>query len=520
MQIKSSILKLFAVTSLFVGVAANAGGRAPLSPAEIDRLVSKSMAAFSVPGVAVGIVKDGKLVFAKGYGVRELGHPERVDADTRFAIGSNTKAFTTAALAILVDEGKLHWDDRVIDYLPDFRMADPYVTREFTVRDLLTHRSGLGLGAGDLLFVTNTDFTRQDVVRALRHLKPVTSFRSQFAYDNLLYVVAGEVVAVASGKSWEDFVSTRVLAPLGMSDCAVSVDRLQVKTNIAAPHSLVEGKLTTVAPLGLALVAPAGAIQCSINGMAKWVSAQLARGKAADGTTVFSAAQSEEMWTPQTILVPGGKEAELTRTHFMAYGLGWGLQDFDGYKRVFHNGGVPGMVTHVSLIPELNLGVVVLTNQQEDLALSAISLQILEAYAGAAAHDWVALTSAAKAKRTDDIGKADQTIAPSAAVGSIDLGAYAGKFADPWRGGAEITRDGKGLRFTFSHTKDLSGPLVPLTPSVFVVRWDDRSLNADAYLRFKTELNGKVTGFTLQAVSAATDFSFDFQDLEFSRLAD
>ena len=519
MQIKSSILQFVAIGTLLAAAANAAGARAPLSPAEIDRLVARSMAAFSVPGVAVGIVKDGKLVFAKGYGVRELGHPERVNADTRFAIGSNTKAFTTAALAILVDEGKLHWDDRVIDYLPDFRMADPYVTREFTVRDLLTHRSGLGLGAGDLLFVTNTDFTRQDVVRALRHLKPVTSFRSQFAYDNLLYVVAGEVVAVASGKSWEDFVSTRVLAPLGMSDCAVSVDRLRAKTNIAAPHSLVEGKLTTVAPLGLALVAPAGAIQCSINGMAKWVSAQLARGKTADGSTLFSAAQSEEMWTPQTILAPRGKEAELTRTHFMAYGLGWGLQDFDGYKRVFHNGGVPGMVTHVSLIPELNLGVVVLTNQQEDLALSAISLQILEAYAGAAAHDWVALMSAAKAKRADDIGKADQAIAPSPAVASIDLGAYAGKFADPWRGGADITRDGKGLRLTFSHTKDLSGALVPLTPTVFVVHWDDRSLNADAYLRFKTELDGKVVGFTMQAVSAATDFSFDFQDLEFSRLA-
>lgn len=519
MPFKSPLL-FVAVTSLIVGAAANASGHAPLNPAEIDRLVGKTMAAFSVPGVAVGIVKDGKLVFAKGYGVRELGHAERVDADTRFAIGSNTKAFTTAALAILVDEGKLHWDDRVIDYLPDFRMADPYVTREFTVRDLLTHRSGLGLGAGDLLFVTNTDFTRQDVVRALRHLKPVTSFRSQFAYDNLLYVVAGEVVAVASGKSWEDFVSTRVLAPLGMSDCAVSVDRLRDRTNSAAPHSLVEGKLTTVAPLGLALVAPAGAIQCSINGMAKWVSTQLARGKAADGSTLFSAAQSEEMWTPQTILPSGGKEAELTRTHFMAYGLGWGLQDFDGYKRVFHNGGVPGMVTHVSLIPELNLGVVVLTNQQEDLALSAISLQILEAYAGAAAHDWVALTSAAKARRTEDIGKADQALAPSAAVASIDLGAYAGKFADPWRGGADITRHGKGLRLTFSHTKDLSGALVPLTPSVFVVHWDDRSLNADAYVRFKTELDGKVVGFTMQAVSAATDFSFDFQDLEFSRRSD
>src|ERR1700761_8552826 len=234
------------------------------APADIDRLAARAMKEFSVPGIAVAIVRDGRVVLAKGYGVRELGKPEPVDADTLFAIGSNTKEFTAASVAILVDEGKLHWDDRVIDYLPDFRMWDPYVTREFTIRDLLTHRSGLGIGAGDLMFVTATDFTRTDLLRALRFLEPASSFRSQFAYDNLVYVIAGQVVAVASGQPWEDFVTARILKPLHMDACAADDTRLTDRGNLAAPHVVVDGKLTRIPALSIPLVAPAGAIQCNL----------------------------------------------------------------------------------------------------------------------------------------------------------------------------------------------------------------------------------------------------------------
>lgn len=516
------IMAAFALLACAMGAPSLATPREPLRPADIDRLVSRTMAAFQVPGIAVGIVKDGKLVFAKGYGVRELGQPGAVDADTEFAIGSNTKAFTTAALAILVDEGKLHWDDRVIDWLPDFRMYDPYVTREFRVRDLLTHRSGLGLGAGDLLFVTPTDFTRQDILHALRFLKPVTSFRSEFAYDNLLYVVAGEVLAAASGMSWEDFVTKRLLAPLGMGSCAVSMERLGDKSNVAAPHAVVEGRLGTVARLEIPVVGPAGGIQCSVNGMAKWLTAQLARGKTAGGSVLFSEAQSEEMWSPQTVLRARGKLLELMHSHFAAYGLGWGLGDFNGYKRVSHNGGLPGMVTHVAMLPELNLGVIVLTNQQSDLALAAIGVQVFEAYAGARPHDWVALLTAAQHDRaaqqsaSDEAGRPDAAAAKAAA--SIDPAAYAGVFSDPWRGAATIERRADGLRLTFSHTTALSGPLTALAPDFFIVRWDDRSLDADAYVRFSRDFAGKVVGFTMHAASASTDFSFDFQDLDFTRV--
>ncbi|MFM7784130.1 MAG: serine hydrolase domain-containing protein, partial [Gammaproteobacteria bacterium] len=194
---------LLGVVAFTVSAAASSATPARgLTPAQIDRLVERTMAAYPIPGIAVGVVAGGELVYAKGFGVRARSGAERVDADTLFGIGSNTKAFTAAALALLVDEGKLTWDDRVIDHLPDFRMWDPWVTREFTIRDLLTHRSGLNMGAGDLMFVPKTDFTRAEIIRALRHLKPVSSFRSEFAYDNLLYAVAGEIVPAVNGKSW------------------------------------------------------------------------------------------------------------------------------------------------------------------------------------------------------------------------------------------------------------------------------------------------------------------------------
>jgi CubicO group peptidase (beta-lactamase class C family) len=494
----------------------------PISSAEIDRVVSRVMQEFAVPGLAVGIVKDGRLVFAKGYGVRRVGQPDAVDPDTIFAIGSNTKAFTAAALAVLIDEGKLHWDDRVIDVLPEFRMRDPYVTREFTIRDLLTHRSGLGVGAGDLLFVTPTDYTRRDVLRTLRYLKPATSFRSQFAYDNLLYVVAGEVVRAVSGQSWEDFVTARILKPLQMDACAVVAERLADRSNVASPHRALDGRLTPVPPLEIPVVGPAGSIQCNVTGLANWLATQLGHGEAPGGQRLYSEAQALEMWSPQTILHPSGKRAELTRTHFGAYGLGRGLEDFEGYKRISHNGGLFGMVTHVTMIPELHLGVVVLTNQQEVAALGAVGFSILEAYTGAPKRDWVALTKAMKAEQDERMRESDARRTPPPAAIKLtpaDLDSYAGTYEDPWRGEATVSRTSDGLELRFSHTDVLVGPLSPLGNNLFIVRWKDRSLDADAYVRFAQDFAGGVVGFTMQAVSASTDFSFDFQDLDFKRKA-
>ncbi|MEO8926984.1 MAG: serine hydrolase domain-containing protein, partial [Caulobacteraceae bacterium] len=318
--------------------------------ADIDQLAARVQQTFAVPGLAIAIVKDGRTVFAKGYGVPKVGAPGAVGAETLFGIGSNTKAFTVAALAMLVDQGKLAWDDKVIDHLPDFRLYDPYVTREFTVRDLLTHRSGLGLGAGDLMIFPHTDFTREEVVHNLRFLKPATSFRSTFAYDNLLYIVAGQLVPAIAKVSWEDFVQTRILDRLG-TGCAVDLAHAARNPDIAAPHVLTAGKPTAIAPDTGTALDPAGSIQCSAAGMAKWMALQLADGCTADGHALFSAARHAEMWSPQTIL-PLSPTAVMTATHFRDYGLGWSLEDYHGALRVWHTGGLVGMVSYVSLLPE------------------------------------------------------------------------------------------------------------------------------------------------------------------------
>jgi CubicO group peptidase (beta-lactamase class C family) len=494
----------------------------PLKSLDIDRLVERTMAAYQVPGIAVGIVKDGKLVFAKGYGVRELGLPGRVDADTLFAVASNTKAFTTAALAILVDEGRLRWDDKVIDYLPEFRLYDAYVTREFTIRDLVTHRSGLGLGAGDLLFFPNSDFGTSDIIRALRYLKPVSGFRAEYAYDNNLYVVAGELIPAITGMRWEDFVTTRILGPLNMAPCVTLPKRVTDHSNQASPHALVEGKVVPITPDEPGVAAPAGGIQCNVAGLAKWQLTQLGHGQATGGPRVFSEAQGELMWTPQTIVPPVGRLPSLGRTHFGAYGLGWFLEDFNGYKRVFHSGGLGGMVTYQSLVPELNLGVIVLTNAEERGAYMTIGLAITDAYTGGPTRDWVKLVQDSISEEAREHAASDARRKPAPAAGMdlarLDLAPYVGTFRDPWRGEASITRGSDGLTLTFSHTKELTGPLTPIRPGLFVVRWKNRAINADAYLRFREDFAGAIEGFAMEAVSADTDFSFDFQDLDFHRV--
>ena len=204
-----------------------------ITAAQIDTLVAQVLTTFDVPGIAVGIIKDGQLIHAKGYGVRSLDNKKKVDENTLFGIASNSKAFTAAALGMLIDEGKLTWDDKVTDYIPEFRMYNPYVTEEFTIKDLLTHRSGLGLGAGDLMmWPDSSDFTKKDIIHNLRYLKPTSSFRTHYDYDNNLYIVAGEVVARISGMSWEDFIEKRIMQPLLMTKSAASISRLKDKSNI------------------------------------------------------------------------------------------------------------------------------------------------------------------------------------------------------------------------------------------------------------------------------------------------
>src|SRR5438105_4726145 len=275
-------------------------------PSDLDAYVKSVLKTFVVPGLSVAIVKDGKVVMAKGYGVRKLREPALVDENTLFGIGSNTKAFTSALLATLVDEGKISWDVKVYERLPGFQMYDPYVSHEMTVRDLLTHKSGMGLGEGDLLFWPHTTYSRDDIIYRLRFMKPQSSFRSHYAYDNLMYIAAGQIVAAVTGKSWEENIRQRILAPLSMSTTNLANAAWKSGDNYAWPHSKLPGKMQPIDFVPLDNAAPAGSINSSASEMARWVLLQLNRGKFLDSNKrLFSDKQSKEMWSPQTILPIG-----------------------------------------------------------------------------------------------------------------------------------------------------------------------------------------------------------------------
>ncbi len=517
---KKNVFRLFAFWLILCAAASVLAQTGP--PPDLDAYVARAMKEFEVPGVAVAIVKDGKVALVKGYGARELGKPAPVDEHTLFGVASNTKAFTAAALAILVDEGKIGWDDPVTKHLPGFQMYDPYVTREMTVRDLLTHRSGLGLGAGDLMFFPPTTFTREEIVARLRYIKPASSFRSKYAYDNVLYLVAGQVVAAVSGKSWDDFIKERIFAPLGMTESNTSVKDLRPGGNFVSPHQKVEGRLQPVPYMNLDNTAPAGAINSNVADMAKWVITQLNEGAInGENHRLFSRRQSREMWSAQTPIPVGDPPPPLSalRANFSAYGLGWALTDYRGHKVVSHSGGLPGMVSRVRMIPDLKLGVVTLTNQEVGGAMEAISYHVIDHYLNAPATDWIsAFRSVAEQQlaRAKEVEKRQSAARNAESRPSLPLQKYAGRYNDAWYGEVTIALEEGKLVLRFSRTPGLVGDLEHWQYDTFVARWRDRSLNADAFVTFALKPDGGVEQMKMVPVSPLTDFSFDFQDLLFT----
>jgi CubicO group peptidase (beta-lactamase class C family) len=491
----------------------------PAALGDLDDYIQRAMTTFDVPGVAVAVVKDGQVVFAKGYGVRKLGENPRVDAHTLFGIGSNTKAFTTTSLGILVDEGKLTWDDRVVDRLPGFQMYDPYVTHEMTIRDLLTHRSGLGLGAGDLLFFPPSSYTRDDIIAKLRYIKPESSFRSKYAYDNLLYMVAGQMIPAVTGKQWQDFIKERIFATVGMTDSTTSVADFHPGGNFATPHSEVEGKLQPIPATLIDNVAPAGAINSSVSDMAKWMIVQLAGGQLPGGDRrLFSEKVGKEMWSAQTIHPVSEPPPALAalRTNFAAYGLGWGLREYRGHKSVSHTGGLPGYVSQVSLIPDAKLGVVLLTNQEATGILASIVDRILDAYLAEQQTDWTKVfhdLTGQQRTQAASIEKKHSGERNTASKPSLPIEKYAGKYADAWYGDISISMEQSGLVMRFSHSPALTGDLEHWQYDTFVARWRDRSLAADAFVTFALNPDGSINQVKMVPVSPLTDFSYDFQDL-------
>jgi CubicO group peptidase (beta-lactamase class C family) len=487
-------------------------------PPGIDRFVTSVMKQFEVPGLGLAIVKDGEVVLSKGYGVRTLGQATPVDARTLFGIASNTKAFTATTIGMLVEEGKLEWDRPVVNYLPWFQLSDPYVTRELTVRDLLTHRSGLGLGAGDLLWWPPSTYDRKEIVRRLRYIPLATSFRSAYAYDNVLYLVAGELIEAVSGLSWEDFVTNRILARVGMKESVARCADLESAKDVATPHARVEGVVRPVEPFTSDNTDPAGGIASSAEDMAKWLIVQLDSGRVAGDERLFSPRTTRQLWGMVTPIPIGEPPRELAsiQPNFSGYALGFGVRDYRGRKLVSHSGSLPGYVSGVAMIPESKLGVAVLTNQESQYAFAAITYRILDYYLGAPATDWAAAYETIRARRDSTVAAAEErTVMARDTVShpSLPLSRYAGTYRDEWYGDVTIAPEKDGLVLRFSHTPLLVGDLEHWQYDTFVVRWRDRELRADAFISFALKPDGAIDQAKMQAVSPATDFSFDFQDL-------
>ena len=492
--------------------------------ARFDAFVEAVQEQFDVPGVAVAIVKDGQVVMERGYGVRELGKPAKVDAHTMFAIASNTKAFTAAALNILQDDGKLKTTDRVIDHLPWFRMSDAYVTREMRIRDLLAHRSGLSLGAGDLLYWPTSTYSTREVAERLKDVPLTGGFREQYAYDNILFGVAQLVIEEAAGMPFKQFLSTRILQPLGMTETRYNSDDLRPGDNVATGHAKFDFK--DLRPVGVTTwrnVSGAGGLYASVHDLTKWMNAQLAGGVYAgsgdSAKRLFSEARQREMWTVLTP-IPVGKPSvpELAPMvpNFVGYGQGWQLSDYAGRKLVWHTGGWPGQVSRLTLVPDETLGIVVLTSAEVGQAFHAITYEALDMMLGKPGNDWLKAYAASFAKAqggADEDWKKHVAARDASSRPSLPLAKYAGTYRDPWYGDVLIRKGAKGLEMQFAKTAELLGDIEHWQHDTFIVRWRDRSLNADAFVSFALDPDGAVREVRMEPVSPLTDFSFDFQDL-------
>lgn len=519
---KSLLYKRLLFVALFLSVNVSINAQA-LTGTQIDSLVQKTMVTFDVPGMAVAVLKDGKIYHKNTYGVSSIKTNAKVNENTLFGVASNTKAFTTAAMGQLVDQGKLTWDTKVIDIIPEFQLYDAYVTREFTLRDLVTHRSGLGLGAGDLMvFPASNTTTKEEMIHNLRYLKPVSSFRSKFDYDNLLYIVAGEAVARVSGQSFDDYITENFLKPLKMDRSLLSLKEIKADKNRIDGHAPVDGKLELTADTFTQISTPAAGIFASINDMSTWVQALLNEGKYGEKLqdSLFSKKTLNEMWSPQT-LIKSGKGPY--NTHFSAYGLGWFLSDVNGYFQVTHTGGLIGIVSQVTLLPEMDLGIIVLTNQQSGSAFNAITNSIKDAYFEIKNKDRI---KEYNERRLAGEKKEDSIVAALAKSIAAQLKSklpkpnpadYVGTYKDNWFGNVDITNQNGSLHFRALKSSDLTGTMTFYRGTTYVVRWNDPSLKADAFVNFSLDTEGKAQGFTMSPISPLTDFSYDFQDLEFKR---
>jgi CubicO group peptidase (beta-lactamase class C family) len=481
---------LAALSGMAVCLFLQVDAATPAGPlAGFDADVARAVADWRAPGLAIAVVKDGQVVFSKGYGVRELGRPEPVDTHTLFAIGSTTKAMTAALVGMMVEEKKLGWDDKVIQHLPWFRVKDPYLTREITVRDLLTHRAGLG--SVDYLWYGQTNSSRE-ILERLRLVEPSYSLRSSFVYQNVMYAAAGAVLEAVSGQSWAEMIRSRIFDPLGMTESIATAATLALQPNVARPHDVVDGQLQVITNLSVDAVAPAGAIWSSVNDMSKWTQLLLDGGKTSTGV-LLRPDTVRELFTPQT-MVPVDEfypTAALTRPHWTTYGLGWFQQDYRGHAVDYHTGSIDGMVAIHGLIRDQRLGVYILANGDHAELRHALMWNVFDRFSGAGGRDWSAeLLKLYAGRRAEADAKqqaeADRRVAKTSP--SLPLARYEGTYSDPLHGEIVVTLAAGRLHARYGTAFD--GVLDHWHYDTFRAKWD-KAWHGTALLTFALDEDGQ-----------------------------
>ncbi len=500
MKFELSKYRLFSlILILFISSVLAFGQDAPLQG--FDDYVNKAIKDWDVPGVAIAVIKDDKIVFAKGYGVREIGKPDKVDEQTIFAIGSSTKAFTAASIAMLVDEGKIKWDDPATKYLPGFQLYDANVTREMTVRDLLTHR--IGLERGDALWYA-TDMSRDEILRRIRFLKPSSSMRSKFGYQNIMFLAAGQIVPSVTGKTWDDFLRERIFTPLGMTATSTSISGLKNSNDVAAPHSKFDDKVTAIPYRMIDNIGPAGSINSNVVDMAQWVRLQLNSGKFGD-KQLISSANVNVMHSPQTIIpLEGAMKMLYPEAHFLNYGMGWFLSDYHGRKLVEHGGSIDGMRGLVAMIPEEKIGVVILANMSGTTISVPLSYRIFDAYLGAQPRDWsaemlktmIALQEQGKAANQKIEAARIKDTKPSLALEN-----YAGDYQNEMYGDTKIVVENGKL--ILKRGAYFTGDLEHWHYDTFRVTWRDRQ-EGKGFVSFRLNSQGKVETMNMEGLAEFT----------------
>ena len=440
---------------------------------ELDPYVARAVKEWNVPGLAIAVVYRGQLVFAKGYGLRDVGRPEPVDTQTIFAIASTTKAITAAALGMLVDEGKVRWDDPVTKYVPTFQMSDPWTTREATVRDLITHRGGLP--NADYLW-TGGDNSRAEVIRRIRFIPPSYSFRGGYVYHNVMYTVAGAVIEAASGMSWDDFIRRRIFDPLGMSRSVTTLAEAATRDNRAMPHASVGDTLRVSGNSTADGIGPAGSVWSSVADMSKWVRFLLDTGRV-NGKPLLTPATWAELFKPVTIMPPwtsnSAPQLRMAQPHFRTYALGWFQQDYRGYQVDFHTGSLTGMTAINGLIREAGIGVYMITNTSSEIR-HALMFKVFDLFLGAPARDWsgemLALTRVDEA-RNDSVAARNRRSRVEGTRPTLALDQYPGTYADSLYGKIAVTMENGALRYRFSSSQ--AGTLEHWQYDTFQVVWDD-----------------------------------------------